>query len=153
MDSKQKWQSSMNIVASIAEADALPLVAGASAGCVCLTAEGRVRGEHLRATRSEFRNTLRRSRRRFYLGHSRQNAGERERTSPNVCEHRPVPEAPRRRGRPPLDDNDASVPVSLKIPSREYDLLYARASRERVSVPEQIRREIRAGAKRTRQLE
>jgi hypothetical protein len=46
----------------------------------------------------------------------------------------------RRRGRPPLDDADRSVPVHVKMPSRQYDDLYERAQRDRVSVPEVIRR-------------
>jgi hypothetical protein len=45
-----------------------------------------------------------------------------------------------RPGRPPLDPNDPSVRVTLKIPSRHYDALYARASGARTSVPEMIRR-------------
>ena len=46
----------------------------------------------------------------------------------------------RRQGRPPLDDNDPSVAISLRVPSKQYDALYERASRERVTVPELIRR-------------
>jgi hypothetical protein len=49
----------------------------------------------------------------------------------------------RRPGRPPLADDDPSVPVHLKLPSREYDEAYRRAQREGVSVPEIIRRELR----------
>jgi hypothetical protein len=45
-------------------------------------------------------------------------------------------------GRPPLDDEDDedSVAVCVKLPSRVYDEQYQRAQRERVSVPEVIRR-------------
>jgi hypothetical protein len=50
---------------------------------------------------------------------------------------------PRRTGRPPLDDHDPSVNVSIKIPSRQYDALFEQAQRERVSLPEMIRRRIR----------
>lgn len=46
----------------------------------------------------------------------------------------------RRRGHPRLDDDDESVPVHLTLPSRQYDDLYERARRDRVSVPEVIRR-------------
>lgn len=46
-------------------------------------------------------------------------------------------------GRPPLDDEDPSVGVSVRMPSKQYDALHARASGERVSVPEIIRRAIR----------
>ncbi|MGH9309054.1 MAG: hypothetical protein ACRD1U_06760 [Vicinamibacterales bacterium] len=47
---------------------------------------------------------------------------------------------PKRRGRPPLDANDPSVPVQVRMPGREYDSVYERARRERVSVPEICRR-------------
>ena len=43
-------------------------------------------------------------------------------------------------GRPPLDPDDPSVPVCLKHPSRQYDEAYHRAQRDRISVPEVIRR-------------
>jgi hypothetical protein len=56
---------------------------------------------------------------------------------------------PKRRGRPPLDDDGPSVAVSVRMPSRAYDALYARARRERVSVPEQVRRDMREGAERS----
>lgn len=46
----------------------------------------------------------------------------------------------RRRGRPPLEDGDTSVRVSLRLPSRLYDVLYRRAQAARSSVPEQVRR-------------
>ena len=51
-----------------------------------------------------------------------------------------------KRGLPPLDPNDPSVAVSVKMSAKQYDLLYARAQHERVSVPEQIRREVRQEA-------
>jgi hypothetical protein len=53
-----------------------------------------------------------------------------------------MPDEPRRKGRPPLDLGGPSVPVHLTLAAREYDALYQRAARERVSVPEQIRREL-----------
>jgi hypothetical protein len=47
----------------------------------------------------------------------------------------------RRPGRPPLDDADRlSVPVTVRLPSRQYDELWRRAHRERISVPELIRK-------------
>lgn len=49
-------------------------------------------------------------------------------------------------GRPPLDDDDASVPVCLTLTAKQYDALYRRAQCDRVSVPEQIRRELREPA-------
>lgn len=45
-------------------------------------------------------------------------------------------------GRPPLDDDDPSTSVTVKVPSKMYDYLYERSQRERVSVPEIIRREL-----------
>jgi hypothetical protein len=50
---------------------------------------------------------------------------------------------PRKPGRPPLDDRDPSVNVSIKMPSRQYDALFEQAQRERVSLPEVIRRRLR----------
>ena len=47
---------------------------------------------------------------------------------------------PGRIGRPPLDPDSPSVRVSLSVPARQYDELYAKAQRERVSVPELMRR-------------
>jgi hypothetical protein len=52
----------------------------------------------------------------------------------------------RSRGRPPLDDDDDSVPVHLTLTATDYDELYRRAQAERISVPEQIRRTLRADA-------
>jgi hypothetical protein len=48
--------------------------------------------------------------------------------------------ARRRPGRPPLDRDDPSVAVTFRLPSRRVDLLCQRADRERISVPELIRR-------------
>ncbi|MEP7304203.1 MAG: hypothetical protein ABJA98_01670 [Acidobacteriota bacterium] len=53
-------------------------------------------------------------------------------------------------GRPPLDDDDPSVDVHLRMPSKQYDDAYKRAGRERVSVPEQIRKDMRDAAQRTK---
>ncbi len=45
-------------------------------------------------------------------------------------------------GRPPLDEDDDSTSVHVTIPSRQYDELCSRASRERISVPEISRRAV-----------
>ena len=48
---------------------------------------------------------------------------------------------PRKRpGRPPLDKDSPSVGIHVKVSSRTYDVVYACARRERVSVPEVVRR-------------
>jgi hypothetical protein len=52
----------------------------------------------------------------------------------------------RRGGQPPLDPSSPSTSVHLRLPSVEYDALYAQASHERVTVPEIIRRKIREPA-------
>jgi hypothetical protein len=49
-------------------------------------------------------------------------------------------------GRPPIDPTDASVVVSLTIPARAFDEYYRRAQLARVSVPEVIRRTLKARA-------
>lgn len=49
-------------------------------------------------------------------------------------------------GRPPLEDAEASVPVHLKLTAAQYDDTYVRAQRARISVPEQIRRDMRKAA-------
>lgn len=54
---------------------------------------------------------------------------------------------PRRPGRPPLDDDDPSVQVCVSLPGARYDELYDRAQRDRVSVPEVIRRQLDADKK------
>jgi hypothetical protein len=38
---------------------------------------------------------------------------------------------PKRRGRPPLDEKDPSVDIHLRVPSKEYDVTYARAQADR----------------------
>jgi hypothetical protein len=50
-------------------------------------------------------------------------------------------------GRPTIAPPDPSVVVSLTIPARTYDAYYRRAQAARVSVPELIRRELRARRK------
>ena len=51
-------------------------------------------------------------------------------------------ETPRRPGRPPLDPHDPSVPVAVRLPSRQYDDLLQRAQRERSTVADLIRRSL-----------
>ncbi len=48
----------------------------------------------------------------------------------------------RRPGRPPLDGEDASVSVSFRVSTSQYDDLYRRAQRERRTVSEQLRRDL-----------
>ncbi len=55
----------------------------------------------------------------------------------------------RTRGRPPLDDNDPSVQVAVRMPSKQYDELCERALQQRVSLPEIIRRDLQQQQKRT----
>jgi hypothetical protein len=45
-------------------------------------------------------------------------------------------------GRPPLDDDDPSEQVCVRVPGHQYDALDERARRARVSVPEIIRRDL-----------
>jgi len=52
-------------------------------------------------------------------------------------------------GRPPLDDDDETVPASTKLPSRQYDALDRRAAAARISLSEQIRRDIIAASKKS----
>jgi len=46
----------------------------------------------------------------------------------------------KRPGRPALDPDDRSVPVSINLPSKQYDALCRYALREGVSLPEFLRR-------------
>lgn len=50
------------------------------------------------------------------------------------------PRKPRRPGRPPLSDDGPTKPVCFALSCEKYDRLYARARRERITVPELIRR-------------
>jgi hypothetical protein len=45
-------------------------------------------------------------------------------------------------GRPPIDPSSPSVPLTFRLPSREYDEIYACARVSRMTVPEWIRRMI-----------
>lgn len=51
-------------------------------------------------------------------------------------------------GRPPLNRNDPSVPICVKVPSRDYDRLCDRARQARVTVPEVVRRSLHANDER-----
>jgi hypothetical protein len=51
--------------------------------------------------------------------------------------------APRRTGRPPLDPNYPTIQLSLSLPSKRYDELYAQARAERMSMSEFVRRLLR----------
>jgi hypothetical protein len=46
----------------------------------------------------------------------------------------------RRTGRPPLAPDDATIEVTVRLPAKRYDALYAQARAERVSVSELMRR-------------
>ena len=50
----------------------------------------------------------------------------------------------RRPGRPPLDPADAAVRLSVSLPAKAYDALYARATAKRLTVSECARQELRA---------
>lgn len=49
-------------------------------------------------------------------------------------------------GRPPLDKDDPSVPVTVCLPSKKFDELCAIARRQDQSLPEVVRRLIYANA-------
>jgi hypothetical protein len=51
-------------------------------------------------------------------------------------------------GRPRLDAADDSVPVSTRMPTRQYDDLWQRAQAARITVAEQLRRDVAAAGKR-----
>ena len=51
-----------------------------------------------------------------------------------------------KRGRPPLDQNDHTVNVNVCLPSKQYDEAFQIAQRQRLSVPEVIRRALKAAA-------
>lgn len=49
----------------------------------------------------------------------------------------------KRPGRPPLDANDHTTSVSLKVPTKLYEQVCQLADRQRIATPEVIRRAIR----------
>lgn len=50
--------------------------------------------------------------------------------------------APKRPGRPRVDDKDDSVQVCLTVTQRTYDRAYVEAQRDGVSIPEVLRRQL-----------
>lgn len=55
--------------------------------------------------------------------------------------------SPRGKGRPRLDDTDVTIPVSTKLTTSQYDAMYRRAAAARVSVAEQVRRDVADAAR------
>jgi len=51
-------------------------------------------------------------------------------------------------GRPRVDADDETVPTMTRLPSRQWDALYRRAQSSRVTVAEQLRRDVAAATKR-----
>jgi hypothetical protein len=49
-------------------------------------------------------------------------------------------------GRPPLDHDDPSVPVSLRMPSKQFEDVCERAKADRMTMAEWIRHMLRSGA-------
>lgn len=49
---------------------------------------------------------------------------------------------PKRQGRPPLTEGDTTTPVTVRLPSKDFDRVCERASRERVKVQDLLRRGI-----------
>lgn len=54
-----------------------------------------------------------------------------------------TPDRKPKRGRPKVQAGDVSVPVHLKLPSRQYDAYDKAARDQRISIPELIRRKLR----------
>jgi hypothetical protein len=46
----------------------------------------------------------------------------------------------RPKGRPPLVDGDTTTPVTVRFPTRDFDRACQQAARERVPLPELVRR-------------
>jgi hypothetical protein len=51
-------------------------------------------------------------------------------------------------GRPRVDAEDETVPTSTRLAARQYDALWERAQASRVTVAEQLRRDVAAATKR-----
>jgi hypothetical protein len=49
-----------------------------------------------------------------------------------------------KRGRPPLDSRQPSVPVTVRVPTSQYDEFFQRAQRDRTNVSTVIRRQLSA---------
>ena len=52
--------------------------------------------------------------------------------------------APRKPGRPPLDEHDPSDVIHVRMPTKQIDRLHTLARRHRLSVPDTVRRIVRA---------
>lgn len=52
-----------------------------------------------------------------------------------------------KRGRPPVDPDDPSVPVHVKLPATQYDQVCHKAQQAHVTVPEWIRRALQTELK------
>lgn len=52
-----------------------------------------------------------------------------------------------RPGRPPLDPDDPSVQVSLRLPSKQFDATQKRADEARMTIAEWIRKMLADGSK------
>ena len=59
-------------------------------------------------------------------------------------------DVPKRNGQPPIDDPApiVSVPICVRLSPRQYADLHDRAERDGVSVPERVRRDVKAAAQR-----
>jgi hypothetical protein len=53
----------------------------------------------------------------------------------------------RRAGRPRLDPRDSSTPVTVTLPTKQYDALATQAIRRSLSLPEVIRRQLQKNSK------
>jgi hypothetical protein len=60
-----------------------------------------------------------------------------------LCGGRRIRDVAKRNGRP-LDPDDPSVSVHVRVPSREYDAIATQALREGLSVAEVLRRQLKA---------
>jgi len=49
---------------------------------------------------------------------------------------------PKRRGRPPINPSEHSVPVQVKMGERLYAAVSARARAQRITIPELVRRDL-----------
>jgi hypothetical protein len=50
----------------------------------------------------------------------------------------------KRRGRPPLDPDDPSVPVMFRVPSKQYDATFRNARDARETVSDYVRRAVQS---------
>lgn len=55
--------------------------------------------------------------------------------------------AEKKRGRPRLDPQDASVNLHLRVPAKQFDATYAKATAARMSMAEWIRQQLGARPK------